>query len=203
MVTFHKKVNAVSFLTTAVGPHLTQFELIMMFLQKVKRGVTNQDQRTIILVYKKNCQNCFDPNNLSCSLLYTAITIELTELEARIACKRCGAIEHITRACPKRIEPQRKSHANLVSPTTQYQIKCFKCGGNYRLSSCIKTTAEEKNKSMLPIGIEFDIRKRHLQILQNPKISTCFLLAANFSRDSRAEKKYKKLGKNVISQNRL
>ena len=37
MVRFYKKVGAASSLTPAVGPHLTQFELIMMFLQKVER----------------------------------------------------------------------------------------------------------------------------------------------------------------------
>ena len=144
MVRFHKKVSAVSSLTPAVGPHLTQFELIMMFLQKVERGVTNQDQRTIILGYKKDCQNCTDPSRPPCSL--TAVEIELTELEARIACKLCGAIDHITRACPKRSVPVRRSHANMVSPATQYQMKCFKCGGNHRLSVCTKATQDEKNK---------------------------------------------------------
>ena len=114
MVRFHKKVSAVSSLTPAVGPHLTQFELIMMFLQKVERGVTNQDQRTIILGYKKDCQNCTDPADPPCSL--TAIEIELTELEARIACKLCGAIDHITKACPKRSEPSEKVSCQFGEP---------------------------------------------------------------------------------------
>ena len=144
MARFHKKVTAVTALTPTRDPQLSKFELIMLFLQKLERAVANQDQRTIILGHKKDFQNCVDTSRPPSSL--TAIQIELTEIEALIICKLCGATDHQTRNCPRRNGGSRRVQVNMATGPMNKQLKCFKCNGNHRLSTCSRATQEEKDR---------------------------------------------------------
>ena len=77
--------------------------------------------------------------------------ISLTDLEGSLVCKLCGGMDHTLRSCPRRNRVS-KSHANQASTTTvppgphKSDLRCFKCGGNHRLSRCPRASEEEKKR---------------------------------------------------------
>ena len=92
MTRFHSLVDHVNTLTVPGTQPLTEFQLVLMFIQKLEKGIRNNDQRTLLLFYKRACQSCHDPDDLPFSL--TDIQLELTELESQMTCKLCGSTDH-------------------------------------------------------------------------------------------------------------
>ena len=82
------------------------FELLLFFLDKLERGVTNADQRVLLLNYRTIYQKWTDSDTTPFSL--TEMQLALTELEARIMCLACGSTDHTARHCPTRRIKQRK-----------------------------------------------------------------------------------------------
>ena len=92
MVRFHKKIDFVNAITQKSTQPLYEFEIIMLFIDKLSKVVSNADQRTQILGYKKACKYGTDPSNTPFSL--TEIHIELNDVEVNMLCKICVLPNH-------------------------------------------------------------------------------------------------------------
>ena len=64
MARFHALVDNADALTVPGAQALSEFQLILMFIQKLEKGIRNVDQRTTLLLYKRVCKECTDPDDL-------------------------------------------------------------------------------------------------------------------------------------------
>ena len=144
---FHKKVQAVIASSNTKHPAPSDFDLTLLFLDKLKKGIRNQDQRTLILHYLKDCEDYSGEGEQPVTL--TEIQISLTELEGDTECGICGSNQHPTRSCFKQGKSTKRTQAyqaNEQSKARFNNLRCFKCGGSHRLSACPRATEEEKKR---------------------------------------------------------
>ena len=59
----------------------TEFNTTMMFLQKLENGVTNPDQRSLLITYHREMQSCVNVNYPPATI--TEIELALTDLESK------------------------------------------------------------------------------------------------------------------------
>lgn len=139
MARFHLKVSIVSTMTSDLGPHLTEFEIVMMFLQKLERYVSNRCQRTTIFGHKKDFQACADTSRSLKRL--TSVQIKRVELEYLITCKMFGTIDHPTRVYPRRNTATGRVQTNVIA-ISMNRLTYFKYGQVYKLSACLEASHE-------------------------------------------------------------
>ena len=96
---FHRKLKDMNSLALSKASIPSNFDVILSFLDRLEKGITNPDQRVLLLNYRRTCQKC-DPSEEPFSL--TKMQLALTELEARVECNLCGASDHTAKNCHTR-----------------------------------------------------------------------------------------------------
>ena len=116
---FHKKMKAMMEVLQSDDDLPSQFEHILTFLDKLDKGITNPDQRTLLLNYRTMRQNWH--NYAAPPLTLSSIEMTLTDLESRTVCKICNSSSHTTRNCPRRKVNKDPKNAYEVSTTTGHR----------------------------------------------------------------------------------
>ena len=84
---FHKRIKNMVSVCQENNTLPSQFEYILMLLDKLERGVTNPDQRTLLTNYRVLAQGWTDKEELPFTL--TSMELALAEVESRMICRLC------------------------------------------------------------------------------------------------------------------